>query len=858
MLRLRPSELTLTPEHVDESFRRIAHRHSSRATTVAPSRASAHPGRPILRRGPQRSTQDAITALGDIPILRPSSQQAVYTSVEEDIDHSHHSQVEEAPIGTSPPASNGQAVSALTAASLALRSMHIPFRLTRYHQASHTASTPDEPAPTDASNHATPGPAGTSSPVNMSERTSQPRLEFSPNSPAELRGGGGPRRNRAPASPERPRAPSLSQQGQRPSSPGTQERSQNAVDAEQGPNERHPTIYLQGFFTDPNITPGGVSYDFEELHPRTEPPRRSSRQPMLTRSFSSGSAPTFALPQRPDASRLSTDHGYSIIPAPQPPMRPPTHFPGIFNTHNHASSLPSINNVYRYVFQADQVNAGSRQPSSESSGASAAFSYYGSDLPASRNSSSTQSAPDQVAQYDGAVPSRHVSHAAHNPPRPLEIGDRFPPPRPLEIGDPFLRPLSRRGSSRSSPNLALSVQHGISPLPSMPYTRGQGVQSSPQPPPGLVNSVVTGGNPMDAATAAAQDLRSPLDDYSEQYQRSLQARLAAQRTHAQSRSYPGQLDGLNTYMPRQGIGSRPYGTVQDPYGPMSTGYRQPQPPVLRSTLGSSEHVPYPPIRMSQSYDRSSQPIRPNPFDEAPSSLHWQGQPLRAAHGHQSSVQAIQGMNARHSQGPLPGPTQFSSIPQEVVPRDISNRPRTQQPQPPHHFASRVSPRPPNGDWTSVPLPITQPRRPSQGHVPSEHREPRLSPEVPRRFLPQRGSFSLQPDERPPRNTTRSRRRPSTLNLQPTLDSPLTSVALDHGSGTTSRRPRSLLPRTRSVRPRLAIPARQQDQENSGEGEMALMRREEGAINSRYGEEEQRDVMDETPPRVGRVERRMFE
>lgn len=42
-----------------------------------------------------------------------------------------------------------------------------------------------------------------------------------------------------------------------------------------------------------------------------------------------------------------------------------------------------------------------------------------------------------------------------------------------------------------------------------------------------------------------------------------------------------------------------------------------------------------------------------------------------------------------------------------------------------------------------------------------------------------------------------------------------------------------------------------------EGEIGAMRREETAINSRYGGDEQREVMDETPPRIGRVERRMF-
>jgi len=38
-----------------------------------------------------------------------------------------------------------------------------------------------------------------------------------------------------------------------------------------------------------------------------------------------------------------------------------------------------------------------------------------------------------------------------------------------------------------------------------------------------------------------------------------------------------------------------------------------------------------------------------------------------------------------------------------------------------------------------------------------------------------------------------------------------------------------------------------------------MRREEENVNARYGEEEQRGArMDETPPRIGRVERRMLD
>ena len=50
--------------------------------------------------------------------------------------------------------------------------------------------------------------------------------------------------------------------------------------------------------------------------------------------------------------------------------------------------------------------------------------------------------------------------------------------------------------------------------------------------------------------------------------------------------------------------------------------------------------------------------------------------------------------------------------------------------------------------------------------------------------------------------------------------------------------------------------RLQDQENSGEAETAMMRQEFETVRTRYDEWQQGDVMDETPPRIGRVERHM--
>lgn len=57
---------------------------------------------------------------------------------------------------------------------------------------------------------------------------------------------------------------------------------------------------------------------------------------------------------------------------------------------------------------------------------------------------------------------------------------------------------------------------------------------------------------------------------------------------------------------------------------------------------------------------------------------------------------------------------------------------------------------------------------------------------------------------------------------------------------------------RSVR----MDPRLHDQENSGEADMEMMRADFEAVRMRYDETQQGDVMDETPPRIGRVERHM--
>ncbi|KAJ4324536.1 hypothetical protein N0V94_001277 [Neodidymelliopsis sp. IMI 364377] len=87
MLRLKPSELTLTPDDVDETLRRMARRQPPNPSTAPAQRYPRNrwqPPPPRLRPGPQRSAGNAFIDLGNIPVLRPHPQQAVIAHVDDD------------------------------------------------------------------------------------------------------------------------------------------------------------------------------------------------------------------------------------------------------------------------------------------------------------------------------------------------------------------------------------------------------------------------------------------------------------------------------------------------------------------------------------------------------------------------------------------------------------------------------------------------------------------------------------------------------------------------------------------------------------------------------------------------------
>jgi hypothetical protein len=147
------------------------------------------------------------------------------------------------------------------------------------------------------------------------------------------------------------------------------------------------------------------------------------------------------------------------------------------------------------------------------------------------------------------------------------------------------RPNSSGSSIYSSPSMALS------PLPSMPYTRTQSDQNPQRSAPGYI----------EAATAVAQNLQSPLEPYAEHYQRQLL--MSAQPVPSAHRT-----GGTQARRASQGHGARPQDLTHGPRGPRAMDSRQLH-PVVRSGHRSSEHLAQPTAHGSHMYSRSGQSTR---------------------------------------------------------------------------------------------------------------------------------------------------------------------------------------------------------------------------------------------------------
>jgi hypothetical protein len=814
-------------------------------TLNGPRHVSAQPGRPVLRRGPQRAVRDALTTLGDIPILRPQPQQAIFTSVDEDLENDLEPHTPSPPRradGESDPASPAQAGqiypgNVSTHASSALRSLHLPFRLSRSHGGSPTRS----PAVGQNTEGATASPRrpsprslgdanGTPDRGDTGQRSLDTHVATS-SSPAELRGGGRPRRDRAHASSE---SQDLSPSSARPHHvrsrvmPNEEEGSTSIVDPEAtSSDEEHPTIHLQGFFTDPGTHSRGPTYWFAEVDgptPQTEPRRSSGRIAMPTRSLSFSNAPAY--PRLPDRGhRLLTD---------------------LFGETQRKTPF---------------APAEARRFSSEASGTSAAYFIY--ELPPESRLSSgerTGSAQHDYFQYDGSAAPEHAYCGAYHSVRPSDLrASNYPLQHPATSS-------------------AYGGQHGVSPLPSMPYTRTQSTHAAPDALSGTRISDFAPTQYVDAATAAARNLNSPLEPFSDHYQRltamqNLRRNAPTQSTTCYPFGTPDLSHPQHDMAPRRNFTSGFQPRMLSNGRPQhELAYVSPYPPVRTFTPGlpqqnPAHNFPYPPdgtaaavsgrpsqtpgrdVQATRANQRSSEnaPVRPPTLNSGPS-RNSQVQIHRAAFERLHNV--MQGSSSATLRAPQPGLSRHS-LPQQTAPRTESNEPLTHQAM--RRIATyRAQRRQRTSQSPQNPTQTREQPLSSQASSSPPASSSRTSPGAPPRPPP-----SNDPSMRG--GGARYRITPTTRSpflLQPPRSYASASIAPARAS-TTSILRSPLLRAATSARPLRRVPPQQRDQENSGAGEELLMRQEEAAINSRYGEDMQRDTMDETPPGVGRVERRMF-
>ncbi|KAF2036789.1 hypothetical protein EK21DRAFT_106097 [Setomelanomma holmii] len=810
MLRLMPSELTLTPEDVEETFRRMAQRQALKSARHVKSQPCGQPGRPVLRLGPQRAVRDAITTLGDIPILRPQPQQAIESSVDEDVEEQSEprspqprTRVDSHSV-LDAPARDALPVPAEPSTSSALRILQLPFRIGRNHRDSSTAHTQDETEPDRgrilSAPHST-HPRDDSRIASRREESAEGDLDASPSTPtrdaAALRGGGRVSKDRHRHAHRDISAPSPLRHIQDQSLPPGREHPSPDVEA-RTIAEEVPPVYLKGYFKPPEADPKGVSYWFGEFRlvaPQTEPRRRSGRQVIPTRSLSSGSAPTHLWP----SAYVDHDDIAEAIRRSLEDTQPRTR-----QIQGYSSSS------YERPPWARQI-AESRRAAS---GSSDAFSYY--QLPSeSRRASSGSSALSQHhPQLDGAVASRPGAHGTYRSINPSQLQ-----------GSVSVAPSSSTATGPHS-------YRGISPLPSMPY--GQTQSNAPTaPPPGLFPTAPSyrPNSYLDASQAAAQGVPSPLEPYSEYYQDLMypQAPHPALALPQDPWQHPpqflpmGQQQGRNEFPAQSGIAERAAHQFQRPSSarppipviPDQPSRRLGYPRAGRTEQRSSENVPVAPFAPSDRPNRHSQVQR-----------------------HREAFERLHNADLEHP----------------PAPREAPNRPRMQD------MAFR-----PGGTTTSggrpdrLAPPLSSSPLPPRTHWnnPSPASGPGTSPSVPPMIPSRNASHGAGVPERA---HTHVRHQvtpiPPTIRVNPARDLPSTSLALDHASATTSIRS----PVTRvatTARPRPRLPPHRVNQENSGAAEEEMMRQEESAINARYGEDVERDVMDETPPRVGRVERRMF-
>ncbi|KAF1930154.1 uncharacterized protein M421DRAFT_385694 [Didymella exigua CBS 183.55] len=793
MLRLKPSELTLTPDDIDETLRRMARRQQSRPPAAQGQRRTKPNGRPPppkLVSGAQRSVRDAITHLGNMPALQP--QHAMIAHVDDESDETDETladpvqRVESSP---DPVSLYTHPVQLASASSTAVAPSHrhstrLPFRLGRSRRRQDNdqelASSPKEHSddsegtlveppglPTETTAVADPATPSRRRQIGESNAGSSPiRQRSPPASPPSLRGGASrPQRNRVRSvGQEALYAPSPLRQAQVPSPAYSPEV------ASPNSDEGRPRMHLKGYFadrqdpvprrvdsgdfTEATETMSATSYTFQETVPRaphTEPFRRTSQPRFHSRSQSSNDAPP---------SRL-------FVPTPHSPYI--SQGEDIFWTASTSTPECSIN---------DKLGSRARQHSSEMSNTSLAYSYY--ELPDNRQSSGEHSAQVSLSQsqHDGVAASRQASRGTY---RSFKLSDG----RSLHpAGDPSKFPvLIRRPPDQQS----------ASPLPAEPYGRPSAGNLGTRFQQAIHRYVSSDSSsrevPTDATAATMEERASPLDVLEAQIERASH-HVGEQQGRQYRRSHPE--SGQSAYR-TAGPGISSFDQFQFTYGASSNAFDQPA-----SMLGPSQGEFGAPMAMAddpytrgvsahvgRSYGSTVRPISAQPV---PAASHAAPPYARSTHGGRSVQRSSE--NAPVGSSGQERRTARASQVQDHV----SAFEQMQNAAQPRHTRQR----------TEVPQ-----------EAPVQHQHEQQSSPI----------FGAPIWSVPPRHSSHQH------------------GALSPGQGNAGRRSARMDPRL-------------QNQENSGEAEIEMMRQELESVRMRHDEGQQGDVMDETPPRIGRVERHM--
>ncbi|KAF2449548.1 hypothetical protein P171DRAFT_517236 [Karstenula rhodostoma CBS 690.94] len=867
MIRLNASEITLTPAHVEETRRRMERRQAANPPATLPARfhgPSLPPTfRPRLKRGPIRARDESITTLGNIPILRP--QQAVHSFVDDSGD------LRDSLAGSSEAVSSGLAASPLLGdqtvpVPLPDSELQLPFRLAHQDRDSTLAASQgdtSEDTPSPSKGHLSPPRLGRAR-TNSSEpgnddlpftRDHTPTDGHVDNAPSLET----PMRNQVRSFHHHSTQAQAPLQGVERITSRLEGRitgngaGQTTGNEQQAPEASSPARFIRGYWD------SHQRYNLRECASQTEPRPRTAQPFRRNRAMSSSSEPSHQpRVMRPDTSESSTAGDvFWNTPAPEPPS--------IHDDNGLQRSSESSNDRYWSPLGMDGMGYGdpirntSGRHSSGASTTSQPYSFY--ELPdSSRHSSSTYPQPETLAQsqYDGAAPSRQVS-------RELSRGAYYSIrlPQTQAASGAFLRPAPPlRVPSTSSPDLAALGQYGPSPLPSRPYSKMPSAQHRLIPSTGLINVADFVGGDQDAARAVQRDLSSPLELVQERanaYLERISARVQAASSQTQTTepraSIPGYVEevtNLSRVIDRQrrdsGIAGSWHESDDNAHGRNSARPRARMDyapiPVPGAVDDPTLHV-----RVSQVPRRTVPAARATQrsSENAPVGLSAQEMRSLRSSGPRASLvppPTRTGLNVAMRGGELsttPATARFS-IPQVQQPRDVSNRPHIHSPYP----ALLLSDGDPSGSDTLTPVPSTASRL-----APPAHQNPIRGPRIPSRYGSRQDLPSDAPQRQPTRRAVTPIPTPLPFSGQFERGLPSTSTTLDSASGVTSRRTQVARAATR----RQIMNEREnttEDRERQG------MRGEAAGVEWRFSEEGRMDIMEETPPRLGRHERFMYE